>query len=217
MVLTEPGLAGIVFAVREGRIGFQRLLTYTFNMLVKKVEIVLFLATGLALTGHAVMTPTLMVLLFMTNDFLSMSLTTDRASPAFSPSAWRMGNITRAAAVLGACKLAFSTSILALGQFWLGLGEGELQTLAFATLVFGNQAVLYVLRERRAMWSTMPGNWVLASSAADIAIVSALVLTGTLMIPLPWEFLAALFIAGAGFALILDRIKLLVTTTIKVE
>ena len=47
MVLTEPGLAGIVFAVREGRIGFQRLLTYTFNMLVKKIEIVLFLAIGL--------------------------------------------------------------------------------------------------------------------------------------------------------------------------
>ena len=70
MVMTEPGLGGIVFAVREGRIGFQRLLTYTFNMLVKKVEIVLFLAIGLALTGHAVMTPALTVLLFVTNDFL---------------------------------------------------------------------------------------------------------------------------------------------------
>jgi H+-transporting ATPase len=58
---------------------------------------------------------------------------------------------------------------------------------------------------------------VLASSATDIAIVSVLVLTGTLMAPLPWEFLAALFIAGAGFALILDRIKLLVTAVINVE
>ena len=46
MVMTEPGLAGIVFAVHEGRIAFQRLLTYTFNMLVKKIEIVLFLAIG---------------------------------------------------------------------------------------------------------------------------------------------------------------------------
>ena len=104
MVLTEPGLVGIVYAVREGRIGFQRLLTYTFNMLVKKIEIVLFLATGLALTGNAVMTPALMVFLFLTNDFLSMSLTTDRASPAPSPSIWRMGNITRAAIILGLCQ-----------------------------------------------------------------------------------------------------------------
>lgn len=60
MVMTEPGLPGIVHAVREGRIGFQRLLTYTFNRLAKKIEIILFLAIGLGLTDHTVMTPVLM-------------------------------------------------------------------------------------------------------------------------------------------------------------
>lgn len=217
MVLTEPGLAGIVYAVREGRVGFQRLLTYTFNMLVKKIEIVLFLATGLALTGNAVMTPALMVFLFLTNDFLSMSLTTDRANSAPSPSVWHVGNITRAAIVLGVCKLAFSTSVLAFGKFRLGLDTTELQTLAFAALVFGNQAVLYVLRERRSLWSSKPGNWVFVSSAVDIAVVSTLILTGTLMAPLPWEYLAVLFGAAAAFALLLDRIKLLVTAVIRLS
>ena len=217
MVLTEPGLAGIVDAVREGRIGFQRLLTYTFNMLVKKIEIVLFLATGLALTGNAVMTPALMVFLFLTNDFLSMSLTTDRASPARSPSIWRMGNITRAAVVLGLCKLTFSTSMLAFGKFELDLGTTELQTLAFVALVFGNQAVLYVLRERRSMWASVPGNWVFVSSATDVAVVSALVLTGTFMAPIPWQLLVGLAGVAVVFALLLDVTKLLVTTAIKVE
>lgn len=217
MVLTEPGLAGVVFAVREGRIGFQRLLAYTFNMLVKKTEIVLFLAIGLALTGHAVLTPALMVLLFMTNDFLAMSLTTDRASPAPKPSVWRMGNITAAAVALGVCKLGFSTTMLAIGKFRLGFSAAELQTLAFVTLVFGNQAVLYVLRERHHMWSSKPGNWVLASSMVDIAIVAALALSGTLLEPLTWHILVAVFVAAAGFALILDQIKRPVTMVFKIE
>jgi H+-transporting ATPase len=216
MVMTEPGLAGIVYAVREGRIGFQRLITYTFNMLVKKIEIVLFLAIGLALTGHAVMTPMLMVLMFMTNDFLAMSLTTDRSSAASSPSRWRMRNITGAAVVLGVCKLGFSTAVLAFGKFQLGLGPDELQTLAFLTLVFGAQALLYVIRERRPMWSSRPGSWVLAASAMDIAIVSTLALSGVLMAPLPWRVLIAVFAATAGFALILDRIKLPVISAFKV-
>jgi H+-transporting ATPase len=216
MVMTEPGLAGIVFAVREGRIAFQRLLAYTFNMLVKKSEIVLFLAIGLGLTGHAVLTPALMVLLFMTNDFLAMSLTTDRASPAPAPSAWRMRNITAAAVVLGLCKLGFSAAILALGQFRLELDPGELQTLAFVTLVFGNQAVLYVVRERRRVWSSRPGNWVLAASAADIAIVSALAMSGVLMVPLPWHVIVAIFAAAIGLGLILDQIKLPVRSAFKV-
>jgi H+-transporting ATPase len=217
MVLTEPGLASIVFAVREGRIGFQRLLTYTLNMLVKKIEIVLFLAIGLGLTGHAVMTPVLMVLMLVTNDFLAMSLTTDRASPAPSPSRWRMRNITVAAIVLGICKLGFSTTILAFGRFRLGLGVTELQSLAFVTLVFGNQAVLYVVRERRRMWRSMPSMWLMASSVADVAIVSTLALSGTLMEPLPWRLMAAVAATAIGFTLILDQIKLPVISALKIE
>lgn len=128
-----------------------------------------------------------------------------------------MGSITRVAVLVGACKLAFSTSILAFGKFRLGLAQGELQTLAFATLVFGNEAVLYSLRERRSMWNSKPGKWVLASSAADVAVISGLVLTGTLMWPLPWQFVVGLFVAAAAFALLLDRIKLLAAAVIKVE
>jgi H+-transporting ATPase len=217
MVLTEPGLAGVLSAVREGRVGFQRLLTYTSNMLVKKIEIVLFLAAGLALTGQAVLTPALMVLLFMTNDILSMSLTTDRASPAPSPSIWRMRNISGAAATLGLVKLAFSTTVLAVGKFKLGLAQGELQTLAFVTLVFGNQALLYVLRERHHLWSSKPSNWVLASSFADIIFVVLLASSGLLIAPLPWSVLAIVFAAAIGFALILDQIRPLAMSAFEVE
>jgi len=217
MVLTEPGLAGIVFAIREGRIAFQRLLTYTLNMLVKKIELVLFLAIGLGLTGHAVMTPVLLVLLLVTNDFLSMSLTADRASPAPSPSVWRMPSITIAAVILGIFKLGFSIAMLTFGRFRLGLGAGELQTLTFVTLVFGNQAVLYALRERRHMWRSQPSVWVLASSMADIGIASTLSLSGILMAPLPWRLVVVLFAGAAGFALLLDQIKLPVMSVFKIE
>ena len=217
MVLTEPGLAGIVFAVREGRIAFQRLLTYTFNMLIKKIEIVLLLAIGLGLTGHAILTPVLMVLLLVTNDFLSMSLTTDHASPAPSPSVWRMGNITVAAIMLAACKLGFSTAVLAFGRFRLGLDLHALPTLAFVTIVFGNQAVLFALRERRRMWYSRPSAWVIASSATDVAIASILVMSGTLMEPLSGYIVLAVFVAAAGFALVIDLIKMRIISSIKVE
>jgi len=206
MVLTEPGLSGIVFAVREGRVAFQRLRTYTLNMLVKKIEIVLLLAIGLGVTGRAIMTPVLMVLLLVTNDFLSMSLTTDRASLAPRPSVWHMRRITGVAVLLAACKLAFSTALLAVGR-WRGLGVGELQSLTFVTLVLGNQALLYVLRERRRMWHSRPGGWVVASSAVDVAIASTLALSGALMAPLPCPLLLAVAAATIGFAVLLDQVK----------
>ena len=81
MVLTKAGLVGIVAAVKEGRITFQRILTYTLNSIVKKIVTVLFLAIGLIMTGHAILTPMLMVIVMITGDFLSMSLTTDDVRP----------------------------------------------------------------------------------------------------------------------------------------
>ena len=66
VVLTEAGLGGIVAGVKEGRIAFQRILNYTLNSVIKKIVQVLFLAVGLAMTGHAVLTPMLMVIVLVT-------------------------------------------------------------------------------------------------------------------------------------------------------
>ena len=123
MVLTEPGLAGIVAAVKEGRVIFQRILTYTSNSIIKKIVTVLFLAFGLIMTGHAILTPLLMVIIMIAGDFLAMSLTTDKVRPSPLPNAWRIGNLTIAGVIMGLCLLAFCTGVLAVGQFALGLGH----------------------------------------------------------------------------------------------
>ena len=185
-------------------------------MLVKKTEIVLLLGIGLGITGRPVMTPVLMVLMMVTNDFLSMSLTTDRASLAPRPSVWRMQRITAAAVLLGVCKLGFSTAMLGVG-LWGRLGAEELQALMFVTLVLGNQALLYVLRERGRMWGSRPSGWVFVASAVDVAIVSTLALSGTLMAPLPWRLMLVVAAAAIGFALILDQVKRPILSAFRTE
>jgi H+-transporting ATPase len=146
-----------------------------------------------------------------------MSLTTDRASPAGTPSVWRIRRIIGAAGILGVCKLAFSSAVLALAKYRLALSPTELQTVAFITIVFGNQALLYALRERRNLWSSIPSGWVLASSGADITIVSVLALSGTLMMPVTWNLLLSVIAMAAGYALILDWVKLQVRSRLAVD
>ena len=207
MVLTEPGLSGIVAAVKEGRVTFQRIQTYTLNSIVKKVVTVLFLVFGLVMTGHAVLSPLLMVLLMVTGDFLAMSLTTDRVRPSPMPNAWRVGNLTLAGIAMGGCLLAFCTGVLATGEYGGGLGTGALRTLAFAALVFGSQAMIYTIRERRRIWSSRPSVWLVASSAIDVAICATLAVGGLAMTPLPAWIVAATLAAAAAFAFVLDAVK----------
>jgi H+-transporting ATPase len=216
IVLTEPGLGGIVDAVNEGRATFQRILTYMLNALIRKIETVLFLAVGLLITGHAVMTPILMVLSLLANDFLTMSIATDRAHPSRAPDRWRIGRITAAAAAIGALKLMFLAAVLAAGAYRLHLDIGRLQTLAFVALIFGTQATLYSVRERGRIWDSVPGSWMLLSSAVDIALAAFIAVTGVLTPALPGAILGAMFAAAVLLALALDLWKLAAFRALKI-
>jgi len=186
MVLIEPGLGGIVAAVKEGRATFQRVLTYTLNSIIKKIVSVLFLVVGLVMTGHAILTPSQMIIVMIPGDFLSMALTTDNVRPSPMPNAWYIGNLTQAGVILGLCLLAFCTATVAVGKFAYGVDLEALRTLAFVSLVLGSQATIYVIRQRhRRLWDSRPSMWLVLSSVADIAIASVLAIFGLAMAPLP--------------------------------
>jgi H+-transporting ATPase len=207
IVLTQPGLVGVVDAVKEGRAMFQRILTYTLNSVTGKIVKVLFLALGLILTGHAILTPMLMVIIMITGDFLGMSLTTDNVRPSGMPNAWRVGNLTLAGVFMGVSELSFCAAVLFVGKFRLGLGIGGIRTLAFLALVFGNQATTYANRARRYLWSIRPSLLLILSSLADLSIASTLANRGIWMTPLPLLVLGGTLAGAVVFAFAVDLVK----------
>jgi H+-transporting ATPase len=207
IVLTQPGLGGIVASVKEGRVTFQRILTYALNSVTKKTVQVLFLAVGLVMTGQAILTPMLMVIIMLTGDLLGMSLTADNVRPSPRPNAWRIGELTIAGVFMGISELVFCTAVLAIAKFRLGFGIETLRTLAFVTIVFGNQATTYTNRERQRLGSARPSRWLIGSSVVDVLIASTLATCGIAMTPLPIVVLGGTLVAAAVFACILDVAK----------
>ena len=104
--------------------------------------------------------------------------------------------------------LAFCTGGLAIGKFELDLGIDALRTLTFVILVFGSQATLYAIRQRRRMWGARPSLWLVLSSAADVLIASILAIGGIAMTPLPAATVAAVLAAAVAFAFALDAVKI---------
>jgi H+-transporting ATPase len=217
IVLTTPGLGGIVASVKEGRITFQRIFTYALNSVTKKTVQVLFLAAGLVMTGHAILTPMLMVIIMLTGDLLGMSLTTDNVRPSPVPNAWHIGKLTIAGVFMGVAELIFCITILAIAKFHSGYGIETLQTLAFVVIVFGNQATTYTNRERRRLGSSCPSKWLIGSSVIDLLIASALATRGIAMAPLPMFVVGAILVAAVVFAFALDVAKVPVFNRLKIE
>jgi len=216
IVLTKPGLEGVVSAIKEGRITFQRILTYTMNSGTKKIVQVLFLATGLLLTGHAILTPMLMVVIMITGDFLGMSLTTDNVLPSPAPNHWRIGDLTIAFLFMGIVQLVFSVAVFTFGKFRLGMELGALRTLTFVIIVFGNQATAYTNRVRRHLWSTRPSRWLVLSTSVDLLIASAMAGLGIAMTAIPWPLILATLGAAALFAFLIDFAKVPIFARLKI-
>jgi H+-transporting ATPase len=177
---------------------------------------VLFLAIGLLMTGHAILTPLLMVLIMITGDFLGMSLTTDNVRPSVTPNGWQITDLTIAGVIMGLGELLFCTGILAFGAYRMEFPIGALQTLAFIVIVFGNQATTYTNRERRHLWSSRPSSWLLLSSVADLLIASTLAIAGIAMTPLPAWVVAGALAAAVVFAILLDLVKVPVFQRLKI-
>lgn len=217
MVLTTPGLGGIVTAIKEGRVVFQRILTYTMTILVNKIVTLIVLGAGLLVTRHAVLTPMLQAISMFATDFVSMARTTDRATPSPRPNEWRLRNLTLAAVPLAIVKLLYCLAVLAFGFFRLHFDAGQMQTLTFIMLVFAGQSVMYVLRERGSMFRSRPSSLMMVFSCADIAFVATLAMLGVAMNPLPPLVVAELFVATLLFALMLDQVKMVLLRAIPID
>jgi H+-transporting ATPase len=216
IVLTTPGLEGIVASVKEGRITFQRILTYTLNSLSHKIGKMLFFAIGLVITGHAILTPMLMIISMLGGDLLGMSLTTDNVQPSRVPNAWRISSLTFAGAFMGFFEFIFCTSILIFGKFHLGFGIEKLQTLSFLVLVFGGQACTYLNRERKHLGVNTPSFWLIVASTLDLMIASTLAIRGIAMSSLPIFVVGGILLATVVFALVLDVAKVPVFNRLKI-
>lgn len=207
VVLTDPGLSGVLTVVRAGREVHRRMLTYTLNKTLKTLEIAVFLTVGLWLTGGFVVSSTLIVLLLFTNDFVTMSIAADRVQPARGPQRWQVRRLMGAASVLAAVSLVFSFSVYAWARSSQGLDATQMQTVAFLLLVFTNQACVYVLRNDGRLWSFAPGRWMAWATVADIVLVTVFATKGWLMSSVAATLVALLIGATVAFAFALDQVK----------
>lgn len=76
---------------------------------------------------------------------------------------------------------------------------------------------MYVLREKGPLWSSRPAPIMLLASLADVGLVAALVLSGTLVSPLSPMLVGLLGVATVGFALAMDGLKWLVFSRLDID
>jgi H+-transporting ATPase len=210
LVLTTPGLSNILTAVKTSRQIYQRMLTYTLNKIIKTFQIALFLSLGYIFTGEFVVTPLLIVLLLFANDFVTMSISTDNVSYSNKPDRWHIRILMQVAFILAIPALLLSFAFFYAANNLLHLPLSQMQTLMFVMLVFTGQINVYLVRERRHFWKSIPSRWMILGTVLDVIVVSILATQGFLMTAISFNLVVLTFIVTLLYLPLVDTLKIFV-------
>jgi len=191
VVLTEPGLTNIVALVQQGRMIYQRILTWIINKISRTILKAAYVAVAFVLTGKFVISAFAMLLLVFMTDFAKIALATDVVRPSRRPETWNIGGFITVSIVLGVLMVGESLLALWLGWTHLGLAASDPALHTFSFLLLLDFAAFSVVsaRERRPFWASKPSATLLAALAADVVVGTLMPFVGLSdLAPLPaWE------------------------------
>ncbi len=196
VVLTEPGLINIVSLVEQGRIIYQRVLTWIINKISRTILKAAFVSIAFVVTGKfAVSAFTMLLLTFMT-DFAKISLSTDVIQPSKKPETWNIGNFVMISVVLGVAMLGETLLFLSFcwSRFGLTSNDSSLYTFSFLMLLYFSAFSILSARERRRFWETIPSKPLIFSLTVEVLLGTTVALVGLSdLTALPWWQILSLF------------------------
>ena len=180
-VLTESGVGVIIDAIKTSRHIYQRMLTWVINKVTKVIQVIGLLTVGFFWFHDTVVSLLGMALLIFANDFVTMSLATDNVEYTASPNKWNVRNITFASLIIGALLVGEGAIALFVGSRYFNLAFDQLRTFIMLALIFTSQFRVYIVRERRYLWSSRPGRELLVATMAAIVVFGLLGVFGLIV------------------------------------
>jgi H+-transporting ATPase len=210
LVLINAGLSGMITAVETGRSVYQRLFSYISNKIVKTVQIGLFLALGLLIFGKTFDIkglPLIILLLIFTNDFVTMSLSTDNVKYSLKPNKWNINELMAVSMAFSFGWLIYIFGVYIAGWKLLNLSGPALDTLIFLGLVFSGHANIFLVREKAYLWNSMPSTPLLIAEFGGIILSILMAFYGWLIAPVSLGIILYMVIFTLIYMVLLDLIK----------
>ena len=222
IVLTDPGLSDIVSAIKTSREIFQRMSTWVLNKIAKTIEISFFTIFGIILINYYyntpaknsfIITPVLVILLLFTNDFVTMSISTDNVKHSLKPNEWKIKNMVIGSVAMGVFQLIFSFGALVYYKMQGHYDMDQIATIVFLIMVFTGQGVLYLVITADYFYKSAPSKYMIIATIGDLIVVSLLALFGIsfenhpLIASIPLAEIIRLYVFGAVYLFLVDIIK----------
>ncbi|MDK2892808.1 plasma-membrane proton-efflux P-type ATPase [Methanohalophilus sp.] len=209
IVFTTPGLSTIIDAIKESRIIFQRMKSYSTYRIAETIRILFFITLSIIVFQFYPVTALMIVLLALLNDAPIMTIAYDNVKYSNMPEKWDMRTLLSMATMLGIIGVITSFGILYIGLHTFHLTHEILQSFIYLKLSVAGHLTILVARTHGPFWSVKPARPLFIAIIVTQLIATLITVYGILLPAMGWNL--ALFVWG--YALI----AFVVTDFIKVR
>jgi len=208
IILTAPGLAVINEAVKQARITFERMKSYSIFRIAETIRIILFMSLSIVVFNFYPITALMIILLALLNDLPILAIAYDNTRIVNRPVRWNMPEMLTVASVLGVTGVLASFLLFFLLQEF-GFPENVIRSMLFLKLIVAGHSTLYITRTPGWFWQRpYPAPLLLGATFGTEIIGTLIAVYGLLITPIGWKYAIWMWIYALAWFILNDIVKM---------
>ena len=234
IVLLSPGLRVIVDAIKEARITFERMKSYTIFRIAETMRIILFMTLAIVIFNFYPITALMIILLALLNDIPILAIAYDNTKIAKNPVRWDMKEMLVLSSWLGIAGVlsSFAISYITMVYLkshpetalflpdvpnWININDetnwlGFVQSLFFAKMVIAGHGTIYNTRIDNWFFKKPYPSLILFLATFSTRVIGTIISVYGfgLITPIGWDWAIFMWIYALTWFVFNDFVKILV-------
>jgi H+-transporting ATPase len=212
IVLMAPGLGVIVDAIKQARITFERMQSYTIFRIAETIRIVIFMSLAIVIFQFYPVTAMMIIVLALLNDIPILAIAYDNTKVREKPVRWDMREVLVMSSWLGIAGVLSSFTLFWVLMIYLKLPLEFVQSAFFAKLVIAGHGTIYNTRIDDWFFKRPYPSWILFIATFSSRVVGTVIAVYGfgLMTPIGWKWALGMWAYALIWFLFNDAVKIVV-------
>jgi len=208
IILTAPGLGVINEAVKQARITFERMKSYSIFRIAETIRIILFMTLSIVVFNFYPITALMIILLALLNDLPILAIAYDNTKVDPKPVRWNMPEMLAISSILGVAGVIASFLL-----FFLlkdnGFSDDMIRSMLFLKLIVAGHSTVYITRATGWFWKRpWPSPLLFGATLGTEILGTLIVVYGFLITPIGWKYALAMWVYALAWFLFNDVVKI---------
>jgi len=215
IILTAPGLSVINEAVKQARITFERMKSYSIFRIAETIRIILFMTLSIVVFSFYPITALMIILLALLNDIPILAIAYDHTRVDPKPVRWNLPEMLTISSILGLAGVLASFLL-----FFLlkenGFSEDMIRSMLFLKLIVAGHSTLYVTRANGWFWQRpWPAPLLLGATFGTEILGTLIAVYGFLITPIGWTYALWMWAYALAWFVFNDAVKVVTYRLLK--